>query len=256
LSDRTRPSSFLATKGLFPEQMFRALQKWDLAASVEENVRVLRTTNTVGGPSLGWLKDFGKIILRRFSADGPPAAIVELAQQGCDLSVWKPLLLWHCAEADTLLRAFLAEWLFDQHQRGVVRVTREAVEEFLRLHLAALDQEPWSHSNIEQSSSGLLRTAAVFGLLTDGRTKSFTGYHLPEPSFMYIAHLLMHRYASSGRAVADPGWRLFMMTPAVVEGELLRLHQMHRLQFHRAGTIVELHLPCSSEREFARRMLA
>jgi len=256
LTDRTRPSSFLATKGLFPEQMYRALQKWDLAATVEENVRVLRTTNTVGGPSLGWLKDFGKIVLRRFGTDGPPAAIVELAQQGCDLAVWKPLLLWHCAEADSLLRAFLADWLFEQHQRGVVRVTREAVEEFLRLHLTASDQEPWSASNVEQSSSGLLRTAAVFGLLTDGRMKSFAGYHLPEPSFMYLVHLLMYRYASSGRVVADPSWRLFMMTPSVVESELLRLHQLHRLQFHRAGTIVELHLPCSTEREFARRMLA
>ncbi len=236
--------------------MYRALQKWDLSVSVEENVRVLRTTNTVGGPSLGWLKDFGKIVLRRFPADGPPAAIVELAQQDCDLAVWKPLLLWHCAEADSLLRSFLADWLFEQHQRGVVRVTREAVEEFVRLHLAALDQEPWSATNVEQSSSGLLRTAAVFGLLTDGRTRSVTGYHLPEPSFMYFAHLLMHRYASSARVVADPGWRLFMMSPTVVEGELLRLHQVHRLQFHRAGTMVELHLPCSSEREFARRMLA
>ena len=256
MTDRTRPSSFLATKGLFPEQMYRAFKRWDLSLSTEENVRVLRTTNTVGGPSLGWLKDFGKIVLRRFGSDGPPSAIVELAQQGCDLAVWKPLLLWHCAESDSLLRAFLADWLFEQHQRGVVRVTREAVEDLLGLHLKANDHEPWSASNLEQSSSGLLRTAAVFGLLTGGRTRSFAGYHLPEPSFMYLAHLLMHRYASSARVVADPGWRLFMMTPTVVEGELLRLHQLHRLQFHRAGTIVELHLPCSSEREFARSMLA
>jgi hypothetical protein len=256
LSDRTRPSSFLATKGLFPEQTYRALQQWDLSVSLEENVRVLRTKNTVGGPSLGWLKDFGKIVLRRFGPGGPPVELVDLAKSGCDLSLWKPLLLWHGAETDALLRSFLIDWLADQHQRGIIRVTKEAAEQFLRLHLNAADQEPWSDSNIEQSSSGLLRTASVFGLLTDGRTRTFAGYHLPEPSFMYIAHLLAHRYQSSGRVVADPGWRLFLLSPAQVEAELLRLHQLHRLEFYRAGTIVDLRLPYDTEQEFAKRMLA
>ncbi len=46
-------SSFLATKGLFPEQTYRAFQRWDLSTSLEENVRHVRVDNTVGGPSLG-----------------------------------------------------------------------------------------------------------------------------------------------------------------------------------------------------------
>lgn len=256
MTDHTRPSSFLATKGCFPEQTYRTFQRWDLSVPLQENVRVVRTTNTVGGPSLGWLKDFGKIILRRFGPDGPPKALIELAQHDCELSLWKPLLLWHCAETDILLRAFLGEWLFGQQQREIVRLTREGVEQFLRDFLKKHDQEPWSVSNTQSSSSGLLRTAAAFGLLTDGRNRRFAGYQLPEPSFMYIAHLLMQRHVSSGRVVSDPGWRLFLMPPGAVESELLRLHQLHRLQFHRAGSLVELHLPFGSVQEFARRMTA
>ena len=255
MKDRTRASSFLATKGLFPEQIYRAFQRWDLAVSMETNVRTLRTTNTVGGPSLGWLKDFGKILIRRFGNDGPPPALIELAQQGCDLTIWKPLLLWHCANTDDLLRTFLTEWLYKQHEAGVVRIAREAVQEFLREFLIASEQQPWSDSNIEQSSSGLMRTAVIFGILTDARTRGFAGYHLPEQSFLYVLHLLMRTYSSSSRVVADPGWRLFMLSQDAVESELLRLHQLHRLQFQRAGSLVELHLPCSSEHEFARSML-
>lgn len=256
MTDRTRSSSFLATKGLFPEQIYRAFQRWDLAASLEENVRVMRAANTVGGPSLGWLKDFGKIILRRFGPEGPPIALVELAQSNCDLSVWRPLLLWHCSETDALLRSFLAGWLYDQSRRGVVRVSREAVEQFLRAYQSANEEEPWSESNVEQSSSGLLRTASAFGLVTAGRTKTLASYHLPDRSLLYIAHALMQKYATSARVIADPGWRLFLMSPDAVEAELLRLHQLHRLEFHRAGTIVELRLPFPTAREYARRMLA
>lgn len=251
-----RPSSFLATKGLFPEQTYRAFQRWDGSASLEENVRILRTTNPVGGPSLGWLKDFGKIILRRFGPDGPPNALVELAKNDCDLHVWKPLLLWHSAETDPLLRSFIGEWLFEQRARGAVRVTRQSIEEFLRHYLASDGLEPWSQSNLEQSSSGLLRTAAVFGLVAEGRVKTLLRPHPPDSSFLYVVYVLMQRYGSSSRVVADPSWRLFMMSPSDVEAELLRHHQLHRLQFHRAGTVMELQLPYRNADEYARRMLA
>lgn len=255
MTDRHRPSSFLATKGLFPEHTYRAFQRWDVSSSLEENVRIIRTANTVGGPSIGWLKDFGKIILRRFGPAGPATALVELARHNCDLQVWKPLLLWHGCETDHLLRSFLSDWLFGQQQRGVVRVSREAVEEFLRCHLAANNQAMWSDSNIEQSSSGMLRTAGAFGLLTEGRGRMLTGYHLPEASFLYVAYVLMQRYASSSRVVADPSWRLFMLSQGAVEEEFLRLHQLHRLQFNRAGSLVELVLPCKSADDFVRSIL-
>jgi NAD-specific glutamate dehydrogenase len=166
------------------------------------------------------------------------------------------LLLWHSAETDPLLRSFIGEWLFDQRKRGVVRVSREATEGFLRHHLVASSQEPWSKSNLEQSSSGLLRTAAVFGLMTEERVKTFTRTQLPDSSFLYVVYVLMQRYASSSRVVADLSWRLFMMSPGDVEAELLRLHQLHRVQFQRAGTVMELQLPCTTADEFARRMLA
>jgi hypothetical protein len=51
-------------------------------------------------------------------------------------------------------------------------------------------------------------------------------------------------------------WRMFLMTPADVEREVLRLHQYHKLDYQVAGSIVELKLPYGSAREFAERMVA
>ncbi len=41
-----------------------------------------------------------------------------------------------------------------------------------------------------------------------------------------------------------------------VERELLRLHQFRRLDYHPAGSLAELSLPCTSSREYAERMVA
>ena len=253
--ERPRPSSFLATKGLFPEATYRAFRRWDLAVGLEENVRQLRAANTVGGPSLGWLKDFGKVLLRRFGPNGPEPVLVELARQGCDSTVWKPLLLWHGTQTDPLLFAFIAEWLFAEQDRGVVRLTTASAESFLRNYLSEAGQT-WSDTNISASASGLLRTAAVFGLITGGRVRQFTPFRLPEESFLYCVHDLVERVGSAARVVASPSWRLFFMSVASVESELLRLHQLHRVQFNRAGSLFELRLPFASAAEYARRMIA
>lgn len=61
---------------------------------------------------------------------------------------------------------------------------------------------------------------------------------------------------SPSRLVSSPEWRLFLMRPADVEHELLRLHQFKKLESQVAGSLVQLSLPSTSAREFAERMIA
>lgn len=251
-----RPSSFLATKGLFSEYTYRAFQRWDLTVDFEDNIRRIRLNNTVGGPSLGWLKDFGKVLLRRFGPDGPERTLVELAQRGSDLSIWKPILLWHASKTDPLLTTFFSDWLFAEREREVVRLSLDSAVEFLRQLLATHFGIKWSEKNLRPSAGGLLRTAAEIGLLTPGRVRGFTPFHLPEEAFLYCAHHLKQSVQSTSKVVAHPAWHLFLMNQASVESELLRLHQMGKVQFDRAGTLVELRLPFQTAAEFARRMIA
>jgi hypothetical protein len=86
--------------------------------------------------------------------------------------------------------------------------------------------------------------------------KEFASYHLPERSFLYLLHAMNDERVSPGKLVTSPDWRMFLMHPADVERELLRLHQFRRLEYHVAGSLAQLSLPCASSREYAGRMVA
>lgn len=249
-----KPSSFLATKGVMVEATFRAFQCWNLEASTAENVATIRKTNPVGGPSLGWLKDFGKILLRRFDPEGPDRLLVELVQQGWDLENWCPVLLWHASRTDPLLTEFLAGWLFGLRGQGIVLITTDAAVGFLRTYLKRhlASGKMWSESNLVQSASGLLRTGVEFHLLRGRAARQFEPYRLPERSFLYLLHALMAKYASTDRMLHAPDWRLFLLNRSDVEEELLRLHQFGKLRYERAGSLAELTLPHGTLIDYTR----
>lgn len=81
-------------------------------------------------------------------------------------------------------------------------------------------------------------------------------FHLPERSFLHLLHAMRDEQPSPSRLVSSPEWRLFLMRPADVEHELLRLHQFKKLESQVAGSLVQLSLPSTSAREFAERMIA
>ena len=250
-----RPSSFLATKGAMVEPTYRAFQQWDLGASLADNVRRIRETNPVGAPSTGWLKDFGKLLLRRFDPLAEDRPLVELAQHGSDLDTWRPALLWHLSRTDPLLTDFLTSWLFELHDQGIVLIRTEAARGYLRSYLKAhlpAGRPTWSETNIQASATGLLHSAVDFHLLRGRQVKHFEAYRLPDQSLVYLLHALMDKYQSTRRIVDADDWRLFLMRPSEVEEELLRLHQYGKLRFERAGSLLELTLPFSTAADYAR----
>jgi hypothetical protein len=98
--------------------------------------------------------------------------------------------------------------------------------------------------------------AVDFGLLRGSVAKEFVSFHLPERSFLYLLHAMRDEKLSPSKLVSSPEWRLFLMRPADVEHELLRLHQFKKLEYQVAGSLVQLSLPCASTCEYAERMVA
>ena len=247
-------SSFLAIKGIYIEETFRAFRDWDLNLSADENLKHIQTSNSIGAPSSGWLRNFLWVTHRRYRIDQGDLSLIQLAQTGWHIDDWRPLLLWHSCQSDELLRLFLADWLFTKRAQDVVAITAQSVREFL----AALITErlgtadAWTETTISRAASKLLKTAVEFRLLEGRKVKSFTAYRLPEVSFMYLLHALMEREKSSRRVVDAQDWQIFLMSPQDVEEELLRLHQYGKLRFERAGTFLELTLPCKHAEEFIR----
>jgi hypothetical protein len=245
-------------KGAMIEETYAVFAAWDFARSKRENLDRLRAENFIGARSDTWLRDVAKVLNRRFDPGGRDRALVELARNRCDLDEWKPLLLWHMTRDEFLLRDFLQGWLFDAYDGGTFRLRPHELHPYLvRIgKRGGTTEHAWTETTLKRVAAGLLKIAVDFGLLRGSVVKEFASYHLPERSFLYLLHAMNDERVSPGKLVTSPDWRMFLMHPADVERELLRLHQFRRLEYHVAGSLAQLSLPCASSREYAGRMVA
>jgi hypothetical protein len=251
-------SSFTVVKGAMIDETYTVFTAWDLARTKRENLARLREENSIGASTETWLRDVVKVLNRRFDPEGRDRTLLMLAKHGCDVEVWKPLLLWHITRDEFLVRDFLVHWLFPAFDAGVYRVRPEELHRYLKSigKRGATVRRAWSETTSRRVAAGLLKMAVDFGLLRGSIVKEFTSYHLPEPSFLYLLHAMHEEHHSPRKVIDSQDWRMFMMRPSDVERELLRLHQFRRLDYQVAGSLVQLTLPCSSSHEYAERMVA
>jgi hypothetical protein len=240
------------------DEAYAVFAAWDFTRSKRENLSRVREENTIGASSVTWVRDVAKVLNRRFDPSGRDRALVVLAQRGCDLEIWKPILLWHITRDEFLLRDFLVNWVFPAYDAGAFRVRPEELHEYLRgigKHGGTIEHV-WTETTLKRVAAGLLKMAADFGLLRGSVVKEFASYHLPELSFLYLLHALREEKQSPRKVVNAHDWRMFLMRPADVERELLRLHQFRKLEYEVAGSLVQLTLPCATSSEYAARMVA
>jgi len=251
-------SSFTMLKGALIEESYSYLADWDPSRTKEENIRHWKDRNPVGLRTATWLRDVAFVMSRRFDPAGRDQPLRELAKNHCELQEWKPILLWHITRDEFVLRDFLENWLYGAYEAGVFRVRAED----LYAHLRSLPSrggvlfKAWSETTVDRVAHALLVMARDFGFLRGSVVKEFASYHLPERSFLYLLHAMRDQNLSSGKLVGAPDWRMFLMRPADVEHELLRLHQFRKLEYQVAGSIVELRLPYPTSRQYAERMIA
>ena len=251
-------SSFTIVKGALINETYAVLAAWDLTQSKRENLDRLRRENFVGARTATWLRDLAKVLNRRLDPEGRDRARVMLAQSGCDLLEWKPILLWHITRDEFLLRDFLQNWLFPAYDSGVSRVNPAEVREYLRgtAKRGGVTEHAWSETTLERVAAGLLKMAVEFGLLRGKAAKTFNAYSLPERSFLYLLHVLRETHPNPRKIIEAPDWRMFLMRPGDVEHEILRLHQFHKLDYQVAGSLAQMKLPCATSAQYAERMVA
>jgi Putative inner membrane protein (DUF1819) len=251
-------SSFTLIKGSMIEETYAVLAAWDFAQTKKQNLDRLRHENFIGAGSITWLRDIAKVLNRRVDPTGRDRPLIVLAKGGCSVEVWKPIFLWHITRDEFLLRDFLINWLWPAYEAGAYRVRPEALHEYLATiaKRGGKVEHAWSPATTARVAVGLLRMATDFGLLKGTVVREFASYHLPEPSFLYLLQAILEETGSPGKAVDSPDWRMFLMSRAEVERELLRLHQFRKLSYEVAGSLIQLALPCASAGEFAEGMVA
>lgn len=252
-------SSFTVIKGALVAETYQAFRQWDFAATRHDNIARLKELNVFGAQSASWLRDLGKVLNRRFDPGGRDRALVEMAQAGLDLAIWRPALLWHMTRDEFLLRDFLVHWLEPRFAEGALRVRVDEVVPFLEdIEKRGLTQDgkTWSDPTRKRVASGLLSIAADLGLLRGGAVKEFGSHHLPDEAFLYVLHAIAELEPNGSAVIQSPEWQMFLYRPEEVEQELLRLHQFRRLHYERAGSIVALSLPYESAAQYAGSLAA
>ena len=251
-------SSFTAIKGAMIDETYAVFAAWNFDSTKKDNLERLRRENYIGARTAARLRDFIFVLNRRFDPNDRDRALVRLAQSGCPIEEWKPILLWHITRDEFLLRDFLMNWLFPAFIAGTYRVRPEDIYEHVRsvgLRRGKIEHV-WSETTLNRVAAALLKISVDFGLLRGSVVKAFAGYHLPERSFLYLIYALREKTQSPGKVLASEDWRMFLMQPSDVERELLRLHQYRKVDYQIAGSIVQLTLPCANACEYAKWMVA
>ena len=251
-------SSFLAIKGAQLEPTYRAFTHWDLGRSKKENLDHLKERDPVGVSSAKWWINLAKTINRRFDTEGRDRILVELAQAGLPMDVWRPIVLWHMTRDELLVRDFFSGWLADQHAAGTWRLRVADVEPYLMaLHgrEGVVIKEVWAPSTTNRAASGLLQMAEDFGLMTGTLARVFVPYHPPDAALLYLLHAANEAEPNAHRMVHAADWRMFLMGPGDVQRELFRLHQQGRLRYEVAGSVAELRLPYPTAADYAHAEL-
>ena len=251
-------SSFTLIKGAMIDETYAVFAAWDFASSKRANLDRLRHENVIGANTATWLRDVAKVLNRRFDPSVRDRALVRLAQNGCPIEEWKPILLWHLTRDEFLLRDFLINWLFPTFVSGTYRVRTEDLYEHLRSvgSRGGTIEHAWSATTLNRVAGALLKMAVDFGLLRGTVVKEFASYHLPERSFLYLLYAIREELHSPRKVLESEDWRMFLMLPSDVERELLRLHQYRKVDYQVAGSIVQLTLPCANASEYAEKMVA
>lgn len=250
-------SSFTIIKGSLIDETYAVFQHWDLEQDKLTNLHKLKDHNTVGAKSANWLRDIAKVINRRFDTEGRDRALVELARNGCEREIWRPLLLWHMTRDEFLVRDFFIHWLYSHYAAGTYRLHTDDVIDYL----ASLRKKKgiewfsdWTETTTARVASGLLRIASDFGLLISSNRKEFSSFHLPDKSFTYILHALAEQQPNARRIIDSEDWHMFMMESTDVERELLRLHQFRKVHYEVAGSLAQLKLSHRSAAEYAKEL--
>lgn len=251
-------SSFTIIKGALVNETYAAFRNWDLTQPAATNLQWLKERNTIGARSTNWLRDVVFVLQRRFDPDGRDRSLVELAAKNCNVELWKPLLLWHMTRDEFLVRDFLTTWLFSRARDGRARLRADDLLPYLGAlsSTRAAVGSTWSVNTSKRVAAALLKIATDFGLLRGSVAREVAAYHLPEPSFMYLLHAMVDEHRSAAKVIESTDWRMFLMSRVDVATELLRLHQFRKLHFERAGSLVQLELPCTSSTEYAKRLVA
>ena len=233
----------------------KVFQGWDLEASKRANLDQVRGSNSIGAPTRAWLEKVCGALNARFEPEGPDRALFLAARTATGQQHWKPLLLWHLANRESLLGDGLG-WAWDVFAAGGDLLQTAQALEWLESTSGHGHPEvaKWSDGTRKRVAGGLLKAGVDFGLLQGKVKRRFTAFYLADEPLLYVLLQALASSRTTAAALADPRWLWYRLPEVELEHRLLQLHQYRVISYYRAGSVVDLTLPASSAEALVREV--
>ena len=249
-------STFSVTKGGKIPDTYACFQHWDLDASLDDNLGRFQQNNPILAPTSAWLKEMRRIFHVRFGDIETHRPLIRLAKAGMPQDQWAPILFWHLCMRELLVSDFLETWLYARKTEGLLRVRGENVKGYLGgLKERGLLDKDWTPNTISRMAGGLPSYVADFCLLEGKTVKEIVPFHPPDEALLYVLYAMKADTPNGDKILNDIRWRRFLLSRHELEQELLRLHQLNKLRFEVAGSLVSLDLPNQSVNEYVEQLV-
>ncbi len=249
-------SQRLLRKGALVEEAYEASRNWCWEKSVSDNLDAIFAGRF---KTDSWNKEVKFTLRLRFQDVKLMSPLIVLAKKGLSLNEWRLCLLLVITAREFDYREFVTRWLFVEYKSGRYRIRTEDVVPFLQIAWKESRGELVSLTEYgaKRTARDLLRMARDLGVLTGaGPVKEFASLSLTDEVFLFACHWIAEMNGGTGKVASSDLWRTFLLDQDEVETELLRLHQYRKLEYHVAGSLVQLDLPCRTALEYAERMFA
>ncbi len=241
-------TSKLQKGGALLEDMRQLVRAWQDGPAQDQQLLGLRA-NILNKATRARLHDvYIRAFLPRFVRGPVPDAwklVRPLEEANAPVSLVRPVYYWITALAEPLMADFCREVLSGTGTQPGID-TQDVLRWFQSKGC------PWSPTVAAKVARGLLAALRDFGLLEGKARKRLAPAPLPTASFAYIAFCL-HQRGASGRLLAEhPDWQFFLLSPEEVERRFLLAHQQDLLEYHAAGSVVDIRFPTASLEDYAR----
>jgi hypothetical protein len=189
----------------------------------------------------------------RFLHGDPPDAwrlVRFLEDANADPEVLRPIYYWVTARSDCLLYDFVTQELIHIARSGDGSVRIEETTGWISNQLKRTHQQ-WTPTVTLKVARGLLAALRDFHILEGGTRKRIAPVHLPIESFCYLAFCLRQFGFDGELLVNHSDWKLFLLTPSLVERLFLEAHQRGFLSFYSAGRIYRIDFPARQHEAYA-----
>lgn len=190
---------------------------------------------------------------QRFIKGEPPEAwrlVRPLEDHNVGLDILKPVYYWITARSDALLYDFVELFITERSRSVELVLSVDDASRWIKNTLSR-QRQGWSPTVTLKVARGLLAALRDFGILEGTTKKRIAPVYLPIESFAYLAFLINQLGWSGAALINHSDWRLFLMSPPLVERLFLEAHQRGFLCYDAAGNLYRIEFHASTAEEMA-----